>query len=257
GNHIVTVVSNNRYFATGVGHPEIGRGTAVNNPKTHTISCFKLGKLLFARAVYQKLFVINITNVHSFHTLPFIHYFCFKMTCLDCLGVALYRILLDTKPIVARTQHTLYMMRVEIRPFTQNHRDGRYVVNSLPKATVILAFLKNDSTIHAYLFLKARVAVVPIGTILLYRETISVRRPFRYGHLGKKRYTVFPIGQLHTMPMYGRAFFKLVVHDDFGGVTFCKCQCRHRNLSIDRYGVSFFSTVVNHCIGHIQIVSDD
>src|SRR5690606_20714973 len=194
GNHIVTVVSNDRYFAAGIGHPKIGRGTTVNNPEAHAIPCFKLGKLLFARAVYQKLFVINITNVHSFHTLPFIHYFCFKMTCLDCLGVALYRILLDTKPIVPRTQHTLYMMRVEIRPFTQNDRDGRYVVNSLPKAAVILAFLKNDGTIHTYLFLKARVAVVPIGTILLYRETISVSCSHRYRHLGKKWYTVFSVG---------------------------------------------------------------
>src|SRR5690606_15613422 len=136
------------------------------------IPCFKLGKLLFARAVYQKLFVIYITNIHRFHALPLVGHFCFKMSCLDRFCITLDRIFFDAKPVVTIGEHTLYVVGMEICPFAQYDGDGWDVVNPLSKCCISFSFEKNKRTVHTYLFLKTRMAVIPIGTILLYGKTI-------------------------------------------------------------------------------------
>src|SRR3989339_716620 len=98
--------------------------------------------------------------------------------------------------------------------------------------------------------------VVPMGAVLNNGKFIQMCRMGLNRILRKIRNTVVPVWQKESMPMQGCFFVEIIVHPYFCRVAFCKCQCRHRNGSIDRNSTRRFFPECYEGIGNVEIVTD-
>src|SRR5680860_164761 len=98
-------------------------------------------------------------------------------------------------------------------------------------------------------------AMVPMRTILNYRESILMCRMRFYGHLSDIRHTVFPVGKKQAVPVQRCFFFKFIVNLYFGNIAFCKRQCRHGYLPVYGNGPLFPARIVDEGITYMEIVA--
>ena len=131
------------------------------------VSGFKLRRPVFCCAIVEKMIVVYVTHVHSYHSLPFIGYLGTEMAGFNCLQVILRATLADGVPIGFIMQGAFYFGGVFICPVAQHQRIFLY--------RRFLFFMDDKRTIQAALLLRHGVRMVPVSAILYKREFKKMR----------------------------------------------------------------------------------
>ena len=98
------------------------------------------------------------------------------------------------------------------------------------------AWVNHDGAINSGLFLKAGMAVIPVGATLFHGKAIG--KGFAGGDAieGQSRHAVHLEGQQNAVPVYGAGFRQQVGHLEGDGVTFFPAQGRAGNAAINGGG---------------------
>ena len=179
--------------------------------------------------VHQERVVGDVSEVHRRHQGFFAVEVSAELAGLPGAEEGLRRAFADGVPIAAALQRALDLARAFVRPVAED--DGFVMVGahggSLPR-------FDDDGAMDAALFLVRRVAVVPIGAVLLDDEFEDPRLTRADRRRREQRHAVFKVGDEQAMPVDGGFFVaQRIAYRDARHVAFAEAQDRAGARAVD------------------------
>ncbi|MNZ65412.1 hypothetical protein D3C78_836050 [compost metagenome] len=254
--HVLSVGGDDSHFQTGQAHVEVTHGRAVDQPQAQFLSRFERAGPVGLRglAVHQVAVghAADICQVRGAH----LHFGPHRAVChrgrpavaADVLNEVAHGALVSVVVVGLFFQGVHQVFRGLVAPVAEHHHVVAVVLEGFR-----LAGVDHQRSIDPGLLLKARVAVVPVGTVLVQREAVFVEA-VGGDALETQAWHAIHVGrQDDPVPMNRGVLLQPVTHANGHGVALAPAQQRAGNATVDGHGGARGTGEIDRCFADPQV----